>query len=439
MLEGYVHPDFAKVAAVLNRQIPHNRPGGAAVCIYHRGEKVVDVWGGTKDREGNPWQADTLSFSFSTTKGIASTLLHVLVDEGLLDYDQPVARYWPEFAQAGKQSITVRQVMCHEAGLYHIREMIEHAEQMLDWNYMTKTIAEAQPIHRPGAHNGYHGLTYGWIVGEIAQRITGKSFAQLIKEKLADPLELDGLYVGMPEDQMYRRAKLIQGAVRGEGKPNKLKKLAMKALTLGLKLTTIDLDDTFSALMPKGILSMDMNDPGVVQACMPSINGMFTARSLARMYAALANGGEFEGVRIMSAETLRKATRVQNTNLGRVVPVPMRWRLGYHRSFALGHKVPGAFGHYGFGGSGAWADPKRQLSVAMVLNSGVGTPFGDFRILNINNATLSCTESRRTWVPLQLEAPHRRVSDQLPSFSNEVKALENKTETTLNKAHLIEL
>ncbi|HET8705815.1 MAG TPA: serine hydrolase domain-containing protein [Pseudomonadales bacterium] len=429
MLEGYVHPDFAKVAATLNRQIPKDRPGGAAVCIYHRGEKVVDIWGGTRDREGNPWQADTLSFSFSTTKGIASTLLHTLVDDGLVDYDQPVARYWPEFAQAGKQNITVRQVMCHEAGLYHIREMIDHADLMLDWEFMTRTIAEAQPIHDPGAHNGYHGLTYGWIVGEIAQRVTGKSFSQLIKERLADPLELDGLYVGLPEDQMYRRAKLIQGSVRGEGRPSKLKKYLMKAFTLGMKMTTIDLDDTFSALMPKGIMSMDMNAPEVVQACMPSINGMFTARSLARLYAALANGGEFEGVRILSADTLRKATRVQNTTLGRVVPVPMRWRLGYHRAFALGHRVPGAFGHFGFGGSGAWADPKRKLSVAMTLNSGVGTPFGDLRILNINNATLSCTENRRVWVPLQLEAPRRRITDQSGANSNDVKMLETHSET----------
>lgn len=428
MLEGYVHPDFAKVAATLNRQIPKDRPGGAAVCIYHKGEKVVDVWGGTKDREGNPWEADTLSYSFSTTKGVASTLLHTLVDDGLVDYDQPVARYWPEFAQAGKQNITVRQVMCHEAGLYHIREMIDHAELMLDWEFMTKTIAEAQPIHHPGAHNGYHGLTYGWIVGEIAQRVAGKSFAQLIEERLADPLELDGLYVGLPDEQMYRRAQLIQGAVRGEARPNKVKKYLMKALTLGLKMTTIDLDDTFSALMPKGILSMDMNSPEVVQACMPSMNGMFTARTLARLYAALANGGELDGVRILSTDTLRKATRVQNTNMGRVVPVPMRWRLGYHRAFALGHKVPGAFGHFGFGGSGAWADPKRRLSVAMVLNSGVGTPFGDLRILNINNATLSCTDNRRVWVPLQLEAPHRRVSDQIESKSSDVKMLETSAE-----------
>jgi len=431
MLEGYVHPDFAKVAATLNRQIPKDRPGGAAVCIYHRGEKVVDIWGGTKDREGNPWQADTLSFSFSTTKGVASTLLHCLVDEGLVDYDQPVAKYWPEFAQAGKQSITVRQAMCHEAGLYHIREMIEHADHMLDWGFMTRTIAESEPAHHPGAYNGYHGLTYGWIIGEIAQRVTGKSFSQLIKERFAEPLALDGLFVGLPQEQMHRRALLIQGSVRQGNRSNKLKKYAMQAFTRSLKLARIDLDHTRAALMPKGIMSMDMNAPEVVQACMPSVNGMFTARSLARLYAALANGGELDGIRILGPDTLRKATRVQNTKMGRVVPVPMRWRLGYHRSFALGHKVAGAFGHFGFGGSGAWADPQRKLSVAMVLNSGVGTPFGDLRILNLNNAALTCVENRRVWVPVSLPAPVGHASPEGPSTSG--KGMLNPTSSALSE------
>jgi CubicO group peptidase (beta-lactamase class C family) len=209
MLEGYVHPDFADVARTLRKLIPRDRAGGAAVCVYHRGEKVVDAWGGTLDEQGRPWAEDTLAFSFSTTKGVASTLLHVLADRGLVDYDTPVAEYWPEFAQAGKQRITVRQLMCHEAGLYHIADMVGHASEMLDWETMCRTLAAAEPCHEPGDAHGYHGLTYGWLVGEIACRVMGKPFSELIASELAKPLDLDGLYCGMPADQIHRCAPLL--------------------------------------------------------------------------------------------------------------------------------------------------------------------------------------------------------------------------------------
>src|SRR5687767_2975883 len=131
MLSGSLHPDFAAVGVSLARMLPRRGPGGAAVCVYHRGEKVVDIWGGTRDAVGQSWTEDTVSVSFSTTKGVASTLLHLYADRGLVDYDAPVATYWSEFAQNGKQAITVRQLMCHEAGLYAITDVIEHAREML--------------------------------------------------------------------------------------------------------------------------------------------------------------------------------------------------------------------------------------------------------------------------------------------------------------------
>ena len=126
MLHGSIHPAFARVAAVFRRILPRKGPGGAAVCVYHKGEKVVDVWGGTRNDTGSPWPEDTLSLSFSTTKGVASTLLHIHADRGLIDYDAPVAQYWPEFGEASKEKITVRQLMCHEAGLYALADMVDH-------------------------------------------------------------------------------------------------------------------------------------------------------------------------------------------------------------------------------------------------------------------------------------------------------------------------
>ena len=172
-IDGWLHPDFDGVAAALRAQL-RSYSGGAAVCVYHRGRCVVDLWGGVQNRHGAPWMHDTMAPSFSTTKGVAATLLHIAVSRGLLDYDDRVAQHWPEFGQAGKESISVRQVLAHQSGLYHIRQMIDRADRMLDWDYMIQAIERAQPIHEPGTRTGYHGLTFGYIVGEILQRVTGR-------------------------------------------------------------------------------------------------------------------------------------------------------------------------------------------------------------------------------------------------------------------------
>jgi CubicO group peptidase (beta-lactamase class C family) len=396
MFEGRIHPDFWPVARVLRSQIPKPGPGGAAVCIYHRGEVVVDIWAGTRDDQGTPWSPDTLSLSYSTTKGVASTLLHVLADRGLVEYDEPVAKYWPEFAQAGKERITVRQVLCHEAGLYHVRDMIDHARRMMDWDYMTWTLARTAPCHTPGAMHGYHGLTYGWLVGEIIQRVTGRNFSDVLREELAEPLGLDGLYCGLPADQSHRRARLIMQGIQAAGtSPDRLTGyLHSLSRLLRTMRIPVDLRQLTRALIPKGMHEVDFNALDFQQVPIPSANGMFNARSLARLYAMLAGGGEIDGVRILSARTVARAMEVQNRTLDRVVPAPMHWRLGYHRPFTMAGGIPTGIGHFGFGGSGAWADPTRQLAVAMVLNSGVGTPFGDLRIIRLSTAAVRCADRR---------------------------------------------
>jgi len=400
MLEGYIHPDFSEVARVLRRQIPgsrrRGRPGGAAICVYHRGEVVVDCWGGTRDEQGDPWREDTLSLSYSTTKGVASTLLHILADRGLVDYETPVADYWPEFAAAGKERVSVRQVLCHEAGLYRIRDMIDHAGRLLDWKHMAEALAQSAPCHEPGKAHGYHGWTYGWLVGEIIQRVTGRRFSQLLESEIARPLGLDGCYVGLPPDQMHRRAQLIQARRIARLQTRDLVPTAGRALSrvLGFAGVPIDFAQTHAALVPPGIEAVDFGSEAWAAATIPAANGMFTARSLARLYAMLAGGGEIDGVRLLSRDTVERATRVQNRGIGRVVPYPMHWRLGYHRVNTLGARVPRGFGHSGFGGSGAWADPDRQLAVGMVLNSGMGTPFGDLRIVKISTTAIRCADRR---------------------------------------------
>ncbi len=396
MLEGHVHPDFQAVAKLLRRQIPGNGQGGAAVCVYHRGECVVDLWGGTRDSEGNPWERDTLALSYSTTKGVLATLLHVLVDRGLADYEEPVCRHWPEFAQAGKASITVRQLLCHEAGLYAIQAMVDDARRMLDWDYMVGALERSAPEHAPGAAPAYHALTYGWLIGELIQRIGGASLGVLLQRELVEPLALDGAYIGLAPEQMHRRARLITGCLAGVHAGGEPVRERGQLIDLGLRRSRqpVDLAAVEAALLPAGMEALDFNAEDFLQAVIPAVNGMFTARSLARVYAALAGGGRLDGVQLMSAETLERATRIQSRCLGRIIPLPMDWRLGYHRVPTVRVDVPRGFGHFGIGGSGAWADPDRDLAVALVSNSGLGTPFGDTRIVRIGSAAAVAAERR---------------------------------------------
>lgn len=412
-MDGFVHPDFLPMADALRAQLANSR-GGAAVAVYHHGRCVVDLWGGQRDDAGTPWQRDTMAPSFSTTKGVASTLLHIMVDRGLLDYDDCVARYWPEFAQAGKASITVRQVLAHQSGLYHIRQMIDHAERMLDWDHMVHAIERTPPAHPPGTRTGYHGLTYGYLVGEILRRITGKPLSRLVQEELVAPLGLDGMYIGAPKRVLPRCAKLMwpSGTMIGPhvpfgldgGPPSPLVRGGAALMHSVLRLAGIefDLESILDSLAPRGISQFDFGCERTLRASIPAANGVFTARSLARMYAALAGGGALDGVRLLSRRTLRRATERQTPTSGRlVIPWDMRWRLGYH-GVATTRGVPRrAFGHFGFGGSGAWADPRRNLAVAMIVNSGLGTPFGDLRILRISGVALDCANACR---------PQRRAS-----------------------------
>jgi len=215
MLDGNVRPDYADVAASLIRQIPKDQAAGAAVCVYHKGVSVVDIWGGIKDSAGNPWAEDTTAPSFSTTKGVLSTLVHILVDQGKAEYDDTIASHWPEFAAGGKEAITIRQALCHEAGLYRITEMISRPAEMLDWEHMKTVIADAEPVHEPGAQHGYHALTYGWLIGGLIEAISDKPLQTVLAEELVDPLGLDGMFIGMPHNELYRREDIFTDLSRG--------------------------------------------------------------------------------------------------------------------------------------------------------------------------------------------------------------------------------
>ncbi len=395
MLDGYIHPDYADVASSLIRQIPKDHRGGTAACVYHNANKVVDIWGGSRDKEGRPWLEDTTAPSFSTTKGVVSTLIHILVDQGLADYDDPIARYWPAFASHGKENITIRQALTHEAGLFRLSEMIVHPTEMLDWDRMKQIIADAEPAHEPGTAHGYHALTYGWLIGGLIEGITGKSLQRVLQEELVDPLELDGMFIGMPHNELFRCAKLIHND--GIMKPPAPKTGWQETLSDWLELALKKVGVELAELRAAGAFNepFDWNAEATVEAVIPAANGQFTARSLARMYAMIANGGELDGVRLLSEQHVREISRVHSRTRDKVLFIPMHWRMGYHKAFALGRKAPDAFGHYGYGGSGAFCDPSRNLAAALTVNSGVGTPMGDSRMPRIARATLKAVDRLR--------------------------------------------
>lgn len=389
-IEGTVHPAFGAVSEALLR-IVSKRPGGGAVCVYHRGEPVVDVWAGTTGPDLAPWRRDTLSVSFSTGKGVIATAAHILADRGLVDYDAPVSAYWPEFAAAGKARITVRQLLSHEAALHRIRGVVPDAFSFARWDDMCSTLAAQPPAWEPGTRNGYHGLTFGWLVGRLLERVSDKPLMELLHSELVAPLGLDGVHFGVPPQERHRLARLVTGrhaeGLGARGESPAVLAVLQRAERFERVRPTID---AFYAPRWNELLDSD----ALQAAPMPAFNGAFTARSLARVYAALAEGGSLDGVRLMSPETVRAASTVQNTRPDAVVFFRMRWRLGYHLVGTMRGLVPSAFGHFGYGGSGAWADPVSRVAVAFTTNTLAGTPFGDTRFLRLGAAALACAQRR---------------------------------------------
>ncbi len=356
-------PGFEPVVNRARRAFQWGR--GGSLCVMHRGEVVVDTWGGWADRTaGRPWERDTLGVTWSTTKGMVSLAVHILVERGALSLDRPVAEYWPEFAAEGKEDTLVRHVLAMEAGLFDVRHLVPDARSLLDWDEMTARLAAARPAHAPGVASGYHALTYGHLAGELVRRTTGRSLGSFLDHEVRQPLDLDGFFVGTPEDEHERVAPVPR-----------MPDVGPWAVTLakGLNRVTrrppirVDLRALGSAGAPIGFTVA--NTPGFLTAEIPSANGTFTARSLAAVYANLAAPAGAPN-RLLSEQHVRLLGEPQNRGRDLVLPMAPQWRLGYHQPFPRGAMSSLAFGFYGAFGSGAWADPTRELAVGFVLAEG---------------------------------------------------------------------
>jgi CubicO group peptidase (beta-lactamase class C family) len=364
---GVAHPVFAPVVAYFGRLFNARRRGGGALSIMLHGRPVVDVWGGFADGVGGrPWQRDTVVVCFSTTKGVAATVVHRLADRGLVDYDAPVADYWPEFAAAGKQSITVRQLLSHQAGLHSMAGLVRSSQDLLDPVAMEETLATRTADILPG-HPAYHAVSFGWLVSGLARRVTGHAMGALVRTELAEPLGTNGLGIGMPSDGMQRVAVLLGRTPPVRPTPSFLAGAGARWMP---RLEKVELTRRFFEALYVPHLDELFTGPSplVLHTEIPSVNGVLSAHGLAKLYAAIANGGEVDGTRLLSPATVRALSEVQTRTRDAVVAMQMNWRMGYHRVGALGYRGDSAFGHYGFGGSGGWADPATGLSFGFVTN-----------------------------------------------------------------------
>jgi CubicO group peptidase (beta-lactamase class C family) len=339
-------PDAQRqLQSLLNQFVEEDLERGLQVAVYLHGELIVDACAGVADpATGRKVDSDTLFPIFSTTKGIAATLVHLLVERGKLSYETPIAGVWPEFAAHGKGGITLRHALNHSASLALMPLGVTRAD-LSDWSTMCAKIAALKPVTPPGAEMAYHAITYGWILGEVARRVDGRSFGQMLREEICLPLGLTrSLFVGIPDDVEPLVAIL-------ERKPAD----ASPAM-----------DDSIPQAIPSLLQPLHdwMNRSDARRACIPASNGIMTARAIARHYAALLPGG-VDGVELLPPSRIRSALAPQA--YANMLPddPPLNQRLGY----TVGHASSlSAFGHNGYGGSVGFADLERGLAFGFARN-----------------------------------------------------------------------
>ena len=353
-IQGDCDPRFEGVRQAFAGNFAERGEVGASLCVIVDGETVVDLWGGHADEtRSHAWERDTIANVYSSTKGVAALAAAMLADRGLLDVEAPVADYWPEFAQAGKEAITVRQLLTHEAGLAGIDEELPDLG-VLDWDYMIGAIERQAPLWTPGEGLGYHAITYGWLVGEVIRRITGQTCGEFVRDEIAAPLGID-FFIGLPASEDSRTADMIPPAGGNPIEPPDPDSLAAKALGF---------------VNPR--VAGTVNSREWRAAELPAANGHGNAVALARVYAAMARGGELDGVRLLSPEGVATATAHAVSADDLVLGFPVKRALGFIISLPGGRYEwgpnPNAYGHSGAGGSIGLADPDAKIGFGYVMN-----------------------------------------------------------------------
>lgn len=346
---GFAAKGFEDVADAFRMNLRVRGDTGAAVSVYHQGRPVVDLVGGC-------FRRNSVQVIRSASKGVVAVLAHVLAQRGELDFDMPVAEVWPEFAQEGKDCIPIRWLFTHQAGVASLDRRLT-VEDILAWTPATQAVAAQRPNWEPGTAHGYHDLNFGWLTGEVLRRLTGRTVGVLVRQELAEPLGLD-LWIGLPHDVRPRLVETLPAPPpSAELRDDKQAKALREALA--------DPDSyAHKALLNPDIFAVE-HTRAYLSAEVPAANGVSNARSLARLYAAVI--GEVDGIRLLSNDAVRAAAAEQARGTDRVV--------GYFRRYATGFMLPdptrpmggldtACFGHYGMGGSVAFADPDHALAFA---------------------------------------------------------------------------
>lgn len=379
-IDGWTAPGFEKVRDTFERHFADGIEVGAAFSAYHQGRAVVDLWGGIADQEtGRTWDEDTVIVVFSTTKGATAICANRLVQEGRLDVDAPVTDYWPEFGQAAKEHLPVSFLLSHQAGLAWVDDSLSF-DEALAWDPMIAALARQAPSWEPGTMHGYHAITFGYLVGEVIRRVSGRSVGTYFREEVGDPLGLD-FWIGLPPKEEPRVAKLLDGLTTNRADMDAATRDAMDAF-IG--------PDTMlgKALNPGGAFSGAelWNSSAFYAAEVPAANGIGDARSIARMYAATV--GEVDGIRLLTAEALSAATTQRTTGPNRVLlDMDIQFGLGFMLpSTVIQLGGPNSFGHFGAGGSVGWGDPDAEFGFGYVMNRMDVGLAGDERSSSLINA-----------------------------------------------------
>jgi CubicO group peptidase (beta-lactamase class C family) len=359
-IEGSCDPKFNRVKDAFAENFDKRNEVGAATAVMLDGKSVVDIWAGHADKaKTKPWTRDTLVNVYSTTKGVTAICAHRLVDKGLLDIDAPVAKYWPEFAQAGKDKIPVRFLLSHRAGLPAVRKPLAD-DALFNWTTMTTALAEQEPWWEPGTRHGYHALTFGWLVGEVIRRISGKTPGVYLRDEIAGPLGAD-FHIGLDAKHDARTANMIAAPPPAPGEPNLFAEVMKDPESMVAK----------AFMNPPGGMRPGMVNTREWRAAeIPAANGHGTARSLAQLYGALARGGELNGVRVMSKDEVAKCSIEQSNGPDALLIINTRFSQGYMMSqpgASLGPN-PQSFGHPGAGGSLGYADPEAKIGFGYTMN-----------------------------------------------------------------------
>ena len=361
-IHGHCDARFGAVREAFAEGFRSRNEIGSAVAVTLVGKSVVDLWAGHADLARTRSGArDTIVNIYSCTKGMTALCAHQLVERGQLDLDAPVATYWPEFAQASKARIPVRWLLSHRSGLPAVRDMLP-PEALYDWTAMCDALAAQSPWWEPGTHHGYHAVTFGWLVGEVVRRITGRSLGTYFREEIAGPLGLD-LHIGLPDAEHGRVAEMSE-IPTDQVDPD----------ALGLAQVVFSDPEGMAAraLVNPPSMALGPNNPEWRRAEIPGANGHGAARDLARVYGALARGGTVDGIRVLSAESVARCASEQSFGPDQVLQISTRFGLGFmlpqERPDARFGPSKRAFGHPGAGGSLGFADPEHRVGFGYVMN-----------------------------------------------------------------------